>query len=275
MTLRISSRLASAIVAGFILLAPQYGRSQDLRSEIDAIIKDYLATHPEEVTQIVKNYLVQHPEVAGEILAGLLKRRPQAASAAATTANPKLVADRDAAVTQDSTILFASPHQVTLGNPAGDVTLVEFFDYNCGYCKRALGDMTGILKSDPKLRIVLKEFPILGPGSVEAARVAIAVRMQDPAGQKYLAFHQAMLSGRGPANKDTALAAAKDAGLDIAQIEKDIDSAEVKETLDESAKLARELTLNGTPSYVVGKDVMVGAVGMAALNEKIKAARGM
>ncbi len=108
----------------------------------------------------------------------------------------------------------------------------------------------------------------MGPGSVEAARVAIAVRMQDPAGQKYLAFHQAMLSGRGPANKDIALAAAKDAGLDIAQIEKDIDSAEVKETLDESAKLARELTLNGTPSYVVGKDVMIGAVGMAALNRK-------
>ena len=274
MTLRISTRLASAVIAGFILLAPQYGHAQDLRSEIDAIIKDYLATHPEEVTQIVKGYLIQHPEVAGEIIAGILKRRPQA-TAAATPANTKLAAERDAAVTQDSTVLFSSPHQVTLGNPSGDVTLVEFFDYNCGYCKRALGDMTGILKSDPKLRIVLKEFPILGPGSVEASRVAIAVRMQDPTGQKYLAFHQAMLSGRGPANKDTALAAARDAGLDIAQIEKDMDSAEVKETLDESARLARELTLNGTPSYVVGKDVMIGAVGMATLYEKIKAARGL
>jgi protein-disulfide isomerase len=131
--------------------------------------------------------------------------------------------------------------------------------------------MTGLLTADPKLKVVLKEFPILGEGSVEAARVAIAVRMQDPT--KYLAFHEALLGGRGPANKETALAAAKSAGLDTARIETDMESDEIKTTLEEDAKLARDLALSGTPSYVIGKNVVVGAVGMAALDDQIKAAR--
>src|SRR6202789_1086242 len=85
---------------------------------------------------------------------------------------------------------FNSPRNVTLGNKSGDVTFVEFFDYNCGYCKRAMTDMLDLMKSDPKLKVVLKEFPVLSDGSVEAAKVAVAVRMQDPGGDKYLAFHQ-------------------------------------------------------------------------------------
>jgi protein-disulfide isomerase len=116
----------------------------------------------------------------------------------------------------------SSSHQVTLGNPNGDVTLVEFFDYNCGFCKRALSDMLTLLKQDPNLKVVLKELPILGPGSTEAARVAVAVRMQDPDGQKYLAFHQGLLGEPGPASKEKAHAAAQKLGLDMAQLESDM-----------------------------------------------------
>ena len=108
------------------------------------------------------------------------------------------------------------------GNPQGDVTFVEFFDYNCGYCKRAMDDMFALMKSDPKLKVVLKEFPVLGPGSVEAARVAVAVRMQDKTGKKYMDFHQKLLSGRGQADKARALAVAKEVGLDVARIERDM-----------------------------------------------------
>ena len=118
-----------------------------------------------------------------------------------------------------------------LGNPHGDVTFVEFFDYNCGYCKRAMSDMLTLLKDDPKLKVVLKEFPVLGPGSVEAAQVAIAVRMQDKSGKKYLDFHQKLLGGRGQADKAHALAVAKEVGLNMAQLEKDMASPEVKATL--------------------------------------------
>jgi protein-disulfide isomerase len=134
-------------------------------------------------------------------------------------------------------------------------------------------DMLDLLKSDPKLKVVLKEFPVLGPGSVEAAQVAVAVRMQDPGGKKYLDFHQRLLGGRGQADKARALAAAKEAGLDITRIEKDMNSPEVRATLEESFKLAEAMGMNGTPSYVIGKQVVVGAVGLETLKEKISTAR--
>jgi protein-disulfide isomerase len=136
-----------------------------------------------------------------------------------------------------------------------------------------MADMIDLMKSDPKLKIVLKEFPVLGEGSVEAARVAVAVRMQDPAGKKYLDFHQKLLGGRGPADKARALAAAKDAGLDVARIEKDITSPEVRATIEENYKLAEAMGMNGTPSYVIGKQVVVGAIGLEGLKEKIGMAR--
>ena len=162
---------------------------------------------------------------------------------------------------------------MTLGNRDGDVTLVEFFDYNCGYCKRALSDLMAMMKADPKLKVVLKELPILGPGSLEAARVAVAVRMQDPSGAKYLDFHRRLLENRGANDKARALAAAKDAGLDMARLERDMTSEEVGKSLDESMKLAKALGINGTPGYVVGERVVVGAVGLATLRDKVAAAR--
>jgi protein-disulfide isomerase len=150
---------------------------------------------------------------------------------------------------------------------------VEFFDYNCGFCKRALTDMLDLMKSDPKLKVVLKEFPVLGEGSTQAAQVAAAVRMQDKTGKKYLDFHQKLLTGRGQADRAHALAVAKEVGMDMTRLEKDIAGDEVKATLEESFKLADALGLTGTPSYVVGTSVVVGAVGLPALQEKINTAR--
>src|SRR5438094_3550586 len=164
-----------------------------------------------------------------------------------------------ASVSEHSAQLFSSPRQVTLGNPQGDVTVVEFFDYNCSYCKRAMSDMLDLIKSDGHLKFVLKEFPVLGEGSVQAAQVAAAVRMQDPSGKKYLDFHQKLLGGRGQADKARALAAAKEAGVDMARLDKDIASPEVRATLEENYKLAEAMGMNGTPSCVIGKQVVVGA----------------
>jgi protein-disulfide isomerase len=175
-------------------------------------------------------------------------------------------------VKQHAKALFSSPHQVVLGNPNGQVTFVEFFDYNCGFCKRAMDDMFTLMKDDPKLKVVLKEFPVLGPGSVEAAQVAVALRMQDKAGKKYVDFHQKLLGGRGEANKERALAVAKDVGADMDRLNKDMQSAEVKATLEENFKLAETLGLNGTPSYVIGDNVIVGAVGLAALRKGVNSA---
>jgi protein-disulfide isomerase len=215
-----------------------------------------------QIEGIVKNYLLSHPEVLEEVSAELSKR--QAAAEAEK---------HQAAIAQNADTIFNSPRGVTVGNKDGDVSLVEFFDYNCGYCKRAMTDMIELMKLDPKLKVVLKEFPVLGPGSVEAAQVAVAVRMQDPTGKKYLDFHQKLLNGKGQADKARAMAAAKDAGADMARMEKDFGSPEVRATIEENFKLAEAMGMNGTPSYVIGKQVVVGAVGLETLREKVGIAR--
>jgi protein-disulfide isomerase/sulfite exporter TauE/SafE/copper chaperone CopZ len=215
-----------------------------------------------EIERIAREYIIQHPEVLQEAIATLDKRQ-QALDAQA----------HQAAIKEHAAALFGSLHQVVLGNPQGDVTVVEFFDYNCGFCKRALSDTLDLLKTDPKLRVVLKEFPVLGEGSTQAARVAVAVRMQDETGKKYLEFHQKLLGGRGAADAVRALAVAKEVGLDMGRLEKDMASDEVKATIEESMKLAEALGVNGTPSYVVGSDVAVGAVGLDALREKVSEVR--
>jgi len=215
-----------------------------------------------DIETIVRNYLIAHPEVLEEAMAELNKRQ-------ATAEAEK----HQASIASNAETIFNSPRGVVLGNKDGDVSFVEFFDYNCGYCKRAMADMLELMKTDPKLKVVLKEFPVLSQGSVEAAQVAVAVRMQDPGGKKYLDFHQKLLGGRGPADKARAMAAAKEAGLDTARIEKDLGSPEVKATIEENFKLAEAMGMNGTPSYVIGKEVVVGAVGLDGLKEKIAIAR--
>ncbi|MCP4618959.1 MAG: DsbA family protein [Bradyrhizobium sp.] len=243
--------LAPALLAFALCAAPQVAPAQSIS---DAQRGD--------IEKIVREYIISHPEVLEEAMNELSKRQ---AAAEAEKHQATIASNADA--------IFNSPRGVSLGNKDGDVTFVEFFDYNCGYCKRAMGDMLEIMKSDPKLKVVLKEFPVLSQGSVEAAQVAVAVRMQDPTGKKYLDFHQKLLSGRGAADKARALAAAKEAGLDMAKLEKDLASPEVKATLEENLKLAESLGMNGTPSYVIGKQVVIGAVGVDSLREKISNAR--
>ena len=247
-----SLRTIAAVCAALLAVSvPQAVRAQD-----------FSPAQRRSIETIVHNYLVAHPEVLQEAMAELEKRQT-----AAETEKHK------SAVKEHAKALYSSPRQVTLGNPNGNVTFVEFFDYNCGYCKRAMDDMLTLLKNDSQLKVVLKEFPVLGPGSVEAAQVAVAVRMQDKTGKKYLEFHTKLLGGRGPADEAHALAVAKDVGMNMAQLENDMKGPEVRATLDEGFKLAEALGLNGTPSYVIGSEVVIGAVGLPALQEKINTAR--
>jgi protein-disulfide isomerase len=251
-----SPRLIATAATGCLAALLAFASPQNARAA------EFSAPQRGEIEKIVHEYLVAHPEVLQEAMAELEKRQVAAEAA-----------KHDAAVKEHAKALFASPRQVNLGNPKGNVTFVEFFDYNCGYCKRAMGDMLTLLKDDSQLKVVLKEFPVLGPGSVEAAQVAVAVRMQDPSGKKYLEFHQKLLGGRGHADKAHALAVAKEIGMDMTKLQKDIDGPEVKATLQENFKLAEALGMNGTPSYVVGNKVVVGAVGLDALKERVNTAR--
>jgi protein-disulfide isomerase len=249
--MRLSPRMTILIAAAMLLAVPATAPAQTFSD-----------SQRHEIENIIKDYLVTHPEVMQDVMAAIDKKQQEADAEKARTT-----------IKENNATLFNSPHQVVLGNPQGNVTMVEFFDYNCAFCKRALPDMLTLLKSDSEIKFVLKEFPVLGEGSVEAAHVAVAARMQDSTGKKYIEFHQRLLGGRGPADKARALAVAKEVGFDMARIEKDMDSDEVKTTIDEDMKLAEELGVNGTPSYVVGDEVLVGAVGLDALKEKVAAER--
>lgn len=210
-----------------------------------------------EIEGIIKDYLIKNPDVLREALIEM-ERRSKADEAA----------QRAKAVTELAPKIFNSKYQVVLGNPQGKIQIVEFFDYNCGYCKRAMADMMEIIKNNPDVRMVLKEFPVLGPGSVEAAQVASALHEQFD-GAKYLAFHQRLMSTRGQIARAQAMAAAKASGADMDKLEAALNGPAVKEGLQEVMSIADTLSLTGTPSYVVGDEIVVGAVGLETLQKKI------
>ncbi|WP_210488237.1 DsbA family protein [Microvirga antarctica] len=205
------------------------------------------------IGEIVRDYLMKNPEVLQEVIGELEKRQADAQRVSQAGALKE---------TRDT--LLNSPHSLVVGNPAGDVTLVEFFDYNCGYCKKALADVHSLVKSDPKLRIVLKDFPVLGPDSVEASRVGLAVKNQIQ-GDKLYDYHVKLMESRGRVNGERALAVAKEMGLDVARLQKEMAGAEVKAAIEENAGLGDKLGLTGTPAFIIGEEIIPGAVGLEPL----------
>ncbi len=220
------------------------------------------ANSPEQtkIERAVHKYLLDHPEVLIEVL-GVLRERKRAAEA--DSAPVSLAAHREELVNDP-----ASP---VGGNPHGDVTVVEFFDYHCAFCKRVLKDVMTVLDDDPGLRIVFKEFPILGPDSVVAARAALASRNQDP--DKYLEFHTALMSTRGRLTQSRILAIARDVGFDTERLEADMDASEITATLKRNLALAAALGINGTPTFVIGDQLIPGAIDLDALKQLVALAR--
>ncbi len=224
------------------------------------ILAQFTPEQRDAIGLVVREYLLANPEVLEEAVAELERRRAEAVAAQQAEA---LVAQRDT--------LLNSDRQVVLGNPDGDVTLVEFFDYNCGYCRAAHGDLMRLIEEDRNLRVVLKEYPVLGPGSVEAAQVAIA--LNDVAPDRYLEFHDRVLTEQGQANGARALAIADELGIDPLAIRAAMESPNVEATIQEVYDLASGLGINGTPTYVVGNEIVVGAVGYDNLVGKIEQVR--
>jgi len=246
--------MARFAVLGFALtLAGAAALSAALPARAD----EFTPAQKQELGKFIHDYLVNNPEVLKEAIEVLDKRDKATAEA-----------EREKVVANESGPLFSSKYQATIGNPKANATLVEFFDYNCHYCKGALPDVTKLIKGDPNLKLVLKDFPVLGPGSVEAAKVAIAARNQLP-GDKFWAFHSKLLAMHGPVGKAEALSVAKELGLDMDRLAKDMESPEIKTGLEETMRLADALHVDGTPTFVVGQDLVVGAVGYDQLKEKV------
>jgi len=211
-----------------------------------------------EIEKIVHDYIVGNPEVIRDAIEELDRRQKVAE---AESAKKVIGQSRDQ--------LFNSKYQAVIGNPNGDVTLVEFFDYNCGYCRQSLTSIAKLLETDPNLKVVLKDFPILGTPSTEAAQVASAVREQLK-GDKFFEFHRKLLSVRGGVGKAQAMNVARELGVDMDRLEKDLKSPAVHDGLAQVAALADDLHFSGTPSWVIGNEAIVGGVSLPQLKAKIE-----
>jgi protein-disulfide isomerase len=197
------------------------------------------------IEKIIKEYLLANPEVMMDVQNAL-----EAKMETLQAERLKLTLKESAAE------IFHRPNAPTAGNPKGDITVVEFFDYNCGYCKRAFGDIAKLVDKDPKVKVVFKELPILSKGSEEAAKVALAARAQG----KYWEVHRTLIGLRGEVNEASALRAVeKLGGLDVAKLKKDMDSPEVKAEIETVRNLAQKMGINGTPHFLVGDRAIAGA----------------
>ena len=209
-----------------------------------------------EIGEFIKEYLVENPEILADVQEALQKKQEAQQQAKAKSA----ISDNEKAI-------YNSPYDIALGNPQGDVTIVEFFDYNCGYCKRALSDMDDILSKDKNVRFVLKELPILGPDSLAAHKVSAAFRELAP--EKYGEFHRALLGAEGRATEESAMAIAVGMGVSEADIRKTMVEKPQDNSVREAYSLANALGISGTPSYVLGNEMVFGAVGTDDLRAKI------
>lgn len=203
----------------------------------------------------VRNYLLNNPEILSEVQQALEKKQVEAREAQAK-----------AAVVENREAIFNAPYDLALGNPNGKTTIVEFFDYNCGYCRRAVADMDAIIKANPDVRFVLKEFPILGQDSVDAHRVSAAIRLVAP--EKYADFHRALMSGEN-ANEARAIEVAVSLGLDEAAIRAKMAESPNDESVRDAYQLASKIGITGTPSYIIGDEAVFGAVGEEELTRRI------
>jgi protein-disulfide isomerase len=211
-----------------------------------------------EFGQRVRAYLLDHPEVINEVLNRLQAKQVKQGAAAAKIALNAHAAD-----------VFHDSNSPVGGNPNGSVTLVEFFDYNCPYCKMMAPVITEAEAADPQLRIVYKEFPILGPGSVFAAKAALAANKRG----KYEAFHRALYQVRGHVDEAKVLEVAATVGIDLARMKADMHDKTIEGDLDRNGELGQVLQITGTPGFVVGDEVTTGAMDMTALQSLISNGR--
>lgn len=212
----------------------------------------------QEIRDIVRAYLLEHPEVIVEAIQVLQDRQD---AAEAEHAKGQIAELRDK--------LLRDARDPVIGNPVGDVTLVEFFDYRCGYCKQAQPIVMELIKADPKVRVVLKEFPILGPDSVLASHAALAAVGQD----KYRELHEALIASRGALPEDKIMAIAKSVGLDTDRLKQDMAAPAIAGHIDDVKTLAQDLGINGTPGFIIGDTLVPGVVDLATLQKLVDEAR--
>ncbi|PPC85236.1 MAG: disulfide bond formation protein DsbA [Hyphomicrobium sp.] len=196
------------------------------------------------IGDLVKDYLIKNPEILIDVQSALEAKMEKEQS-------EKL----RSFMSENAKEIYRNPESPVAGDPNGDITVVEFFDYNCGYCKRGLSEVQKLIESDKRVRVVFKELPILSKGSEETAKAAFAAKAQG----KYWEFHQAMLTIKGQANEASSLKAAETLGLDMTKFKSDMASPAVEAELEKVKELAKKMGINGTPHFLVGDKSIPGA----------------
>lgn len=237
------SRIIAILFVTFVGLAPAAQAQEFTEDQIKELVLKTIMENPDVIRSAL--ILLQQQEEANE-----------AAAAAETLAAQRQLLEQD-------------PNAPILGNPEGDVTVVEFFDYNCPYCKKAGEVVEGLIENDPNVRVVLREWPILSEGSVFAARAALASRNQG----KYEELHWAMMNQRGRLDEKSVLKIAKKVGLDISRLQEDMSAPEVDEHIQTTHALAKSLGFGGTPSFVIGDALAPGMIEMPTMIEMVDASR--
>ena len=226
------------------------------KQKAEALPQSVAELDAETLNPMIEDYLLSNPSILQRVSVALETEMKLAKAEQTRTALASL-----------QSVIYDDPDHVVLGNPEGDVTLVELFDYNCGYCRSAVPDMATLLAEDPNLRIILKEFPILSQGSVDAAKVAVVVSRDKSI--DYWKFHEKLFTSRGQVTKDSALAAAKDLGLNPVEVGLEMEATDVDTVLAKSFEIAQGLNVSGTPTYIIGDEVIPGAIGLESLRERI------
>ena len=204
---------------------------------------------------MVREYILENPEIIAEAIT-LLQAKQETAKSERLQQN----------LQQLQSELRNPPENTVIGNPDGSITVVEFFDYNCGYCKSMFETVLNSVQDNSEIRLVLIEFPILGPNSVTASKAALASRNQD----LYGPFHQAMMSHRGNLNEATIMTLARGVGLDIDQLQIDMNDPDIDKIIDKNRAFAQQLEISGTPAFIVGEALIPGAVSAEQFNQLIE-----
>lgn len=210
--------------------------------------------------EVIRDYILKHPEV---ILESIRQMRAREEKEAHERSKEALGSHMQA--------LTDNPDDPTGGNPKGDVTIVQFFDYHCGFCKRVLPVLEEVMKTDPNVRVVYKEFPILGEQSVTAAKAALAAWAIDKT--KYAALHHALMNSRGDLTEDKVIRLAKESGYDPAAVRKGMAAPQIEKILNRNYELATALNINGTPAFVIGNHLVPGAIDLDNFRKLIAQAR--
>lgn len=229
-----------------------------LAASLPAAAQGFAPDQKRAIEEIVRAYILKNPEIIREAVEALQAKEQQSADERRAETMAKL---------QDE--LVSDPSSPVLGNPQGDVTVVEFFDYRCPYCKRTAPVVDQLVKEDGRIRRVMKEFPILGPESVFASRVVLAAQAQG----KYEPLHRLLIGAKGALDQETVMKLAKEAGADMAQLKRDMASPKIDEVLKKNRELAGALEITGTPAFIIGREFVPGAADLDAFKAVVARAR--